>query len=156
MQILKQKAQIVVWHCTGNTPNPKLTGSDIARYHTSPTPNGRGWKVPGYHAVIRTNGKIDILVDNDYDSEILQEEITNGVRGINYKSIHIAYIGGLDPVSMLPHPTITTMQYKALAEISHKIQANIPGIEFYGHNHFSNKACPCFNWQDFKSFYNLF
>lgn len=154
--ILQRKAKYCVWHCTGNTPNPKLTGLDIKRYHLAPPPNGRGWSVPGYHAVIRVDGTIDILVNNDYDCNILQSEITNGVRGINAESIHIAYIGGLDTKTLQPHATITTKQYSSLAEISHKIQANIDGIQFFGHNHFSNKACPCFNWEDFKHFYNLF
>ena len=139
----------IVVHCTGNSPNPQLTGLDISRYQTTPAPLGRGWKVPGYWCVIRTDGTIDYLVKNDLDQYIDDSEITNGVRGINYCSLHIAYIGGLDPDSKIATNTLTSSQITALSELLRHLKIKFPWARIVGHNELSNKQCPCFDVQRF-------
>lgn len=48
-----------------------------------------GWKVPGYHFLIEQDGTVHKLA--------ALESVTNGVKGFNTSSIHICYIGGVDP-----------------------------------------------------------
>lgn len=50
--------------------------------------NTLGWKSPGYHRFIDTDGTIHKVTD--------YERITNGVRGFNSNSIHICYQGGVE------------------------------------------------------------
>ena len=47
-----------------------------------------GWKSEGYHRIINLDGSIIEAVNFD--------NITNGVKGFNARSIHIAYIGGVE------------------------------------------------------------
>ncbi|MCL7987723.1 N-acetylmuramoyl-L-alanine amidase [Sphingobacterium sp. lm-10] len=46
-----------------------------------------GWKNPGYHILIPTDGNLVHLAD------IIK--VTNGVAGYNSDSVHVSYIGGL-------------------------------------------------------------
>jgi N-acetylmuramoyl-L-alanine amidase len=47
-----------------------------------------GWKSPGYHRLIETDGKVHCLSDFHLP--------TNGVKGFNSQSIHICYVGGVE------------------------------------------------------------
>lgn len=49
-----------------------------------------GWKSPGYHIIIPTDGSLVQLADFN--------SITNGVAGYNSDSIHLSYIGGLKEI----------------------------------------------------------
>lgn len=50
-----------------------------------------GWESPGYHRIIERDGKVHELAP--------YTDIVNGVKGFNHESIHICYIGGVDPVN---------------------------------------------------------
>lgn len=47
-----------------------------------------GWRSPGYHLVVNLEGNIEVVHPFTQPS--------NGVKGQNANSIHIAYIGGVD------------------------------------------------------------
>ena len=47
-----------------------------------------GWKSPGYHRLVETDGTIHSLAG--FKSQV------NGVRGYNDKAIHICYVGGVE------------------------------------------------------------
>lgn len=73
----------IILHCTGTTQNATVEG--IKRYWR----NVLGWKnAGGYSYIIGVNGERNILHN--------LSQITNGVRGFNKTSVHIAYIGGRD------------------------------------------------------------
>ena len=105
---------------------------------------GRGWRKPGYRAVIELDGKISYLIDNNNDGWVDDNEITNGVRGINDESEHICYIGGCDKW-MRPKNTMTWHQEMAMIGFVRKEIIRHPDILVGGHNQFSNKACPSFD-----------
>jgi N-acetylmuramoyl-L-alanine amidase len=65
-------------HCTAGFGNV----DSLRRFWRS-----MGWKVDGYHFVILTDGTVEPLVPISQPS--------NGVRGYNQNSIHIAYQGGV-------------------------------------------------------------
>lgn len=48
-----------------------------------------GWRSPGYHRLIDLDGDIHDLANFS--------EIVNGVYGWNRKTLHVSYIGGVDP-----------------------------------------------------------
>jgi len=50
-----------------------------------------GWRSPGYHRLIETDGKIHKL--SKFNKQ------TNGVRGFNDQAIHICYIGGIELIN---------------------------------------------------------
>lgn len=76
----------IVIHCTaGHQPAEK-----VQDYFTRPkSKGGRGWNTGGYHLIIEKDGTIKAMYDF--------ERVTNGVRGFNSESIHISYVGGVDP-----------------------------------------------------------
>tara|TARA_R110000850_G_scaffold277151_1_gene424849 strand:- start:41539 stop:42060 length:522 start_codon:yes stop_codon:yes gene_type:complete len=47
------------------------------------------WRSPGYHRLIEVDGTIHKIADFS--------AITNGVRGYNDSTIHICYVGGVEP-----------------------------------------------------------
>lgn len=79
-------------HCTAGFGNIE----SIERFWK----NNLGWKGKGYSIIIDMMGAIWYLSDNGYTTDKTKanfEIITNGVKGFNSQSIHIAYIGGVDP-----------------------------------------------------------
>lgn len=72
----------IILHCTATTQ--QATVEQILNYWK----NTLGWKSPGYHYMIDPLGKTTVIAE--------LSEITNGVRGYNWNSVHIAYIGGKD------------------------------------------------------------
>lgn len=76
----------IVIHCSaGHTSAEK-----IQDYFTRPkSKGGRGWKKGGYHRIVEKNGDIKKMYDFS--------EVTNGVRHYNLSTIHICYVGGVNP-----------------------------------------------------------
>ena len=140
----------IILHCSASLEGIDLTGHDILRMHTNPVRlGGRGWKNPGYHYVVRLDGKVD---------QILPEtRIANGVKGHNADSIHICYVGGLRkrekgkgrsekslPATLVPANTMTPAQREAIVNLLHDLRIRYPTATLHGHNEFAAKACPCF------------
>ena len=130
----------IILHCSASLAGVDLTGQDILRMHTNPIhKGGRGWHNPGYHYVIRLNGKVD---------QILPEtRIANGVKGYNQDSIHICYVGGLNKQGK-PANTLNAKQRASIAALLHDLRIRYPTATLHGHNEFAAKACPCFRVRD--------
>ena len=69
-------------HCTA-TPQTTSIDSIMNFWKTN-----LGWKMPGYHFIIKPDGEVAKLLSVD--------KVSNGVRGFNSETINIAYIGGID------------------------------------------------------------
>ena len=124
-------------HCSASMEGVNLTGNDIKRFHCTPvSKGGRGWNNPGYHYVVRIDGTVDKLLDEQF--------IANGVLGHNPESIHICYVGGLKK-GKVPANTMTSPQVESITRLLHDLFARYPSARLYGHNEFDNKACPCFS-----------
>lgn len=103
-----------------------------------------GWKNPGYHRHIHTDGKKVELLDFDKPS--------NGVARHNYDSINLCYNGGVQRVGdsnrYIEADTRTNLQKAGLLDcilkaIKYSQNAN---IEIHGHNFYNKgKACPSFD-----------
>ncbi len=124
----------IIIHCSATIEGKDFTVKDIDRWHKQ-----RGFKMVGYHYVIRLDGTIE----QDRPLEMIGAHCT----GHNAHSIGICYIGGLDP-SGRPKDTRTQTQKDVLWSLAKSLQKQIPQATLHGHNEFANKACPCFRVPD--------
>ncbi len=137
----------LVLHCTATPEGRDVTPDDIRRWHTSPvSANGRGWKQVGYTDLIRLDGTVVRLVNNNEDANVDPREVTNGAKGYNSISRHIVYAGGCDK-SNNPKDTRTAAQEKALVAYVKDFHRRFPNVRIIGHNEIAAKACPSFDVQ---------
>jgi N-acetylmuramoyl-L-alanine amidase len=119
----------IVLHCTATPQNTKV--ESILNHWK----NVLGWKSPGYHFLIESDGRVNKLQPMNLP--------TNGVKGFNSNSIHISYIGGKDEDDR------TSAQKESIIEcINLALEYSKPYIPIIqGHRDFPNvsKACPRFN-----------
>ncbi|BFO68263.1 N-acetylmuramoyl-L-alanine amidase [Chryseobacterium sp. KCF3-3] len=122
----------IVIHCTATQPDVKI--ESIKRYWKE----NLKWKNPGYHYMIKSDGKIVNTLPID--------QISNGVAGWNSQIINISYIGGIDK-SGNPKDTRTEEQKKSIVKLLRELKSKFPKTKIQGHRDFPNvhKACPSFD-----------
>ena len=110
----------------------------------------KGWKNPGYHYVVATDGIVHQMLD--------EAKVSNGVKGWNTQLINVAYIGGIDSAGK-PEDNRTAEQKKSLRLLLKMLKKQYPKVVIQGHRDFSPdlnhdgkitqnewiKACPCFD-----------
>ena len=135
-----------------------MSAADIRRMHTSPKPQGRGWRQVGYTDLFRLDGTRERLVKNNEDAYVDGWEVTNGAAGFNSVSRHIVYAGGVAKDSKTPQDTRTPAQRSAMAEYVQDFHRRHPDVKIIGHRDLSpdrngngkvepnewTKACPSF------------
>ncbi len=137
----------LVIHCTATPEGRDVTPDDIRHWHTSPVnAGGRGWKQVGYTDLIRLDGTVERLVNNNEDANVDPWEITNGAQGYNSISRHIVYAGGCDKCNK-PKDTRTAAQERALVAYVKDFHRRFPNVRIIGHNEIAAKACPSFDVQ---------
>lgn len=127
-----RKIKYLAVHCTAT---PQTTSIDSIRNYWK---TNLGWKMPGYHFIIKPNGDVVNLLPIDL--------ISNGVKGFNSETINISYIGGVD-ASGKPCDNRTIQQHGALENLLKDLRKKFPKAIIQGHRDFPNvkKACPSFN-----------
>ena len=147
-----REIKFIVVHCTA-TP-PEVTIESIQQYWKEHL----GWKNPGYHYIIRRNGEIVNINE--------EENISNGVKGYNENSIHISYIGGIDKHGK-PIDNRTDAQKHALFNKLVALSEKYSNAIILGHRDFSPdkdgdgkieyyewiKACPAFDVREWLKNY---
>jgi N-acetylmuramoyl-L-alanine amidase len=137
MKKRKSTTKIII-HCTATKETQDITTDTIRRWHVVE----RGWSDIGYHYVVRLDGTVE-----KGRSEELQGAHT---KGQNSSSIGVAYVGGCDD-NLNPKDTRNKAQKEALKILVNDLMIKYPGSIVYGHNDFSDKACPCFNaFEEYK------
>lgn len=141
------KIKKIVVHCTGEPANAKRNKEYYRKFFFEV----QGWKHFGYHAIVYQDGTWERLQPRPIATEdggfITYDTLANGAQGHNWDSLHIAYVGGIDPVTKKPSDTRTQEQKKTLRaiigvwKIDYKIDIvvghrDLPGVK---------KACPCFD-----------
>lgn len=135
--------KFIVVHCTASYQTETIDGlrKEFKR---------KGWKNPGYHYVVAADGKVTQM--------LLDEKISNGVKGFNSISINVAYIGGIDSNGK-PIDNRSAEQKKSLRILLKMLHKKYPNAIIQEHRDFSPdlnkndkiepfeyiKACPCFN-----------
>lgn len=108
------------------------------------------WKRPGYHYVVQADGTITQLLDEEY--------VSNGVKGYNSTSIHVAYMGGIGAQGKATDNR-TDAQKESLRKLLKLLKSRYPEADIMGHRDISPdkngngivdsweriKECPCFN-----------
>lgn len=112
----------IVIHCTA-TPQT-WTAKDVERYFYE----DKGWNNPGYHTVFE--------IDGSHRELLPIHEIANGVKGHNYHSIHITYIGGVDS-NMNAFDNRTQSQQDNMALYIDSLHRGFPDAEIVGHRDLS-------------------
>lgn len=142
------KLQYLVIHCTATPEGRDVTAEDIRRMHTSPVAaGGRGWKQVGYTDLIRLDGQVVRLVDNNEDANVDPWEVTNGAKGYNSISRHVVYAGGMTRDMRVPKDTRTAAQLRAMEAYVKDFHRRHPHVRIIGHNEIAAKACPSFDVQ---------
>lgn len=141
-----RKITRIVIHCTAASGDQPA--QNILDYWRK-----KGWRSNGYHWLVSDNG-IAVRLMSD-------EDVGNGVRGFNSKSIHICYKGGWNGKD-----TRTEEQKETLKVIINQYRKKWPQAEILGHRDLSPdldnngivephewlKLCPCF---DAKTEYSI-
>ena len=127
-------------HCTA-TPQTTSIDSIMNFWKTN-----LGWKMPGYHFIIKPDGEVAKLLSVD--------KVSNGVRGFNSETINIAYNGGIDKNGK-PIDNRTDSQKDSLLNLLKIFKTRYPKAIVQGHRDFPNvkKACPSFDAK--KEFKNI-
>ncbi len=119
-------------HCTAT---PQTTTVESIKHYWK---TQLGWKMPGYHFIIKANGEVVELLPI--------EQVSNGVRGFNSVTINVCYIGGID-TNKKPMDNRTPEQKQSLLKVLKELKQKFPKAIIQGHSQFPNvnKACPCFD-----------
>lgn len=129
----KRIIKYIVVHCTATPQNTTI--ESIKHYWKEQ----RGWgDTPGYHHIIKANGEIVKLLDENKNS--------NGVYAHNSECINIAYIGGIDKDGK-PLNNLTRAQETSLFDKIVSLTERYPDAKVLGHRDFPGvkKACPSFD-----------
>jgi N-acetylmuramoyl-L-alanine amidase len=119
-------------HCTATSQKTSI--SAIQSYWK----NQLGWKMPGYHFIIKPDGEAVPLLPI--------EQVSNGVAGFNSVLINISYIGGVD-ANNKPLDNRTPAQKATLLKLLTDLKKKFPTAIIQGHKDFPSvkKACPSFD-----------
>ena len=130
----------IVVHCTATAPT--ITTDEIRKYWREV----RKWDKPGYHFLIKRNGDIRKLLD--------ENEISYGAHGHNQESIHLAYIGGIDKKAN-PVDNRSARQIHAMVDKLMELGEKYSQAQILGHRDFPgvNKACPSFDVREWLNNY---
>lgn len=128
-----RKIDLLIIHCAATTPTMDIGLKEIDRWHRQ-----KGYLKIGYHYVIRRDGTIE-------NGRPITEA---GAHAINYNaaSIGICLVGGLNAAGKA-ECNFTEKQWQSLNKLVADIEHTYKGIKIIGHNEVANKACPCFNVQ---------
>ncbi len=137
-----REIKYIAVHCTASSQTMTVKGLEMEFKR-------KGWKNPGYHYVVSTDGVVHQMLDD--------AKVSNGVKGYNSVSVNVAYIGGIDAQGKAVDNR-TAAQKKSLRLLLKMLRGRYPKALIQGHRDFSPdlngdgkisknewiKACPCF------------
>lgn len=138
-----RKIDSIVVHCTATNPSWYADKSaedavtEIRRWHTQE----RGWSDIGYHFVISRKGEIA-------DGRPVERSGAH-TRGFNKGSIGVAICGGRGGCADDKFlDNFTEEQATSLRKLLDQLHEDYDIKWVKGHSDFANKACPCFNVEE--------
>lgn len=133
---MTRRIEQIVIHCSATQPHQDIGAQEIDGWHKK-----RGWSGIGYHYVIRRNGAIEKGRPDD--------KAGAHVQGHNSRTLGICLIGGLNAEGRA-RPDYTPEQWQTLELLVRHLKSQHMRAEVLGHRDFPgvNKACPCFDVDD--------
>lgn len=126
--------KVILHHSAGSFQHDPY---DIARWHTDPAPQGRGWAGIGYHFVIMPTGEI-------YQTNWL-DTLSYHTQNQNTVGVSICMIGNFDT----QQPTAAAL--KSLKQTIYFIESKIgKKLPIHQHREYANKSCPGANLYNFQ------
>lgn len=138
----------IVIHCSATPPE-----SDIGRKEINDMHLKRGFRMIGYHNVVRRNGIVEAGRPLDDDNILEEDEVGAHAKGFNRESISICIVGGIDSFKhKRPIFNFTHTQMLITHGLISEYKKRWPHAEVIGHRDLPGvtKACPCF---DVRSWY---
>lgn len=141
------KIKRIMVHCTEEPANAERS----KKYYTWWFFECKHWKHYGYHRVIYQDGSFDDLQpipaglkDFGYISD---KTLANGCSGANSDTLHVAYVGGLEPITIIHKDTRTHEQKDTLLKTIQEWKQLFGISEVIGHRDWPGvkKSCPCFD-----------
>ncbi len=123
----------IIIHCSASSPSMNIGVKEINAWHLK-----KGWQGVGYHYVIRRDGTIEKGRNLDL--------IGAHCKGENANSIGICYVGGVNENGKA-EDNRTQDQKESLRKLISSLNLVFGPLDIFGHNEFSDKACPSFNVQ---------
>lgn len=137
-----RKINSIIVHCSATKRGHDIGAKQIRELHVK----GNGWKDIGYHYVIRING----VIEKGRPLDVVGAHC----QGHNADSIGICLVGGLNAKGK-PENTFTQAQFDSLKKLIVELKEQFGNLLIFGHNEFSNKACPCFDVKEFVQKWQL-
>ncbi len=139
-----RKINKIIIHSSATKPSMDIGVEEIRDWHVK----GNGWKDIGYHHIIRRDGTLE----NGRSFEVAGAHCKNQ----NRYSIGICLVGGVSEDDVkIPEDNFTQPQFDQLKVLIKWLMKEHKDIKVFGHNHFANKACPCFDVQAWLHAQNL-
>ena len=127
-----RKINKIIVHCSATPEGREVTTNDLYQWHVVEN----GWSDIGYHFFIDLCGEV-------HECRPLERTGAH-TKGHNFDSIGICYAGGMDK-DMNPKDTRTQDQKESLEDLLCQLKGLYVVANIYGHNNFSDKACPSFD-----------
>ena len=121
----------IIVHCSATPEGRDIDAAKIDEWHKK-----RGWKMIGYHFVVKLDGIIELGRPLDMQGA--------HTKGHNKYSIGVCYIGGCDK-NMDAKDTRTDEQKESLLLLLKTLKKIYPDAVIHGHRDFSSKSCPSFD-----------
>lgn len=128
---MKRKITEIIIHCTDTPAFRNYSVADVRHWHIK-----RGFSDIGYHYLIGLSGVIQ--------KGRPIEQVGAHCRYHNARSVGICYVGGRDFAGRY-FDTRTPEQIDSMHQLVADLIKEFGPLKVYGHNEFSNKACPCFD-----------
>ena len=129
-----EKVNFIVIHAADTKSSMDTTVKDLHKWHVTEN----GWSDIGYHWFIKFDGTVHVCRAEAYQGA--------HCKTVNDKSIAICLEGGYRGVD-----NFTDIQKSALLHLIEDKKFSYDNAAVVGHNHFDDKACPCFsvvNWYE--------
>ena len=138
----RKRTDFIVIHCSATPEEMDIGWKEIDRWHRA-----KGWRMGGYHHVIRRDGSIE--KGRDLTAQGAH------AKGYNHKSVGICLVGGVEPDGKTPEDNFRAPQINQLVALLKRLRGMYPSARIIGHNEISSKACPSFSVQERLKEWNL-
>ena len=130
-----RKIDMIIVHCSATKKGMDIGISEIDAWHKE-----RGFNGVGYHYVIRRDGVIEFGRKHG--------DIGAHCKGKNANSLGICLVGGINNMGEAEN-NFSDVQFESLGSLLNELVHEYKISQIHGHKDFANKACPCFDVQEF-------